>query len=248
MKRTALLLCIFILILVSLAVSAEGANESSPSANQPEKRMLIIGINDYMTGSMEKFGRIYRFKDLKFSVKDARDVEGLFSRSSFITKVLINEEATYEAIKRGISDWLGNLDSSGTAIIYFSGHGAFVSDKNGDEEDGLDEVLVPYDYPQSEKFITDDRMKSWIEDITADTVALFLDASHSGGFDEVRGVIMASSKSDQAAKEESKFQNGIFTHFYLKAIEENIPSEEMIQYITDKMKSYGQTPVFKPPE
>ena len=78
--------------------------------------------------------------------------------------------------------WLvDNCLPGDTLFFYYSGHGAFIKDNNGDEADGNDEVIVPLDY-QTKGVITDDWLFSnMVEKIPTNvTLWAFTDCCHSG--------------------------------------------------------------------
>ena len=61
-------------------------------------------------------------------------------------RLLIDERATREAILARLN-WLVEGAGSGDVLVYTAAsHGTFSVDTSGDEEDGRDEVFVPYDY------------------------------------------------------------------------------------------------------
>ena len=63
--------------------------------------------------------------------------------------------------------------------ISYSGHGSYVKDSDGDEDDGKDEVLVPLDYKTS-GMIKDDFLHDIISKINKKThVTIVIDACHS---------------------------------------------------------------------
>lgn len=85
-------------------------------------------------------------------------------------------------------EWLQNNAGPNDLVLFFySGHGAQIEDDNGDEADGMDEALVPYDLEneanlnRAEKFIRDDELKDWFNNIKAGAVVSLFDACHSGG-------------------------------------------------------------------
>lgn len=62
------------------------------------------------------------------------------------TRVLMDHNATRDNIDLAITEWLvDNVTSGDLVVVYFSGHGAHIQDYDGDEEDGLDEFIVPFD-------------------------------------------------------------------------------------------------------
>lgn len=63
------------------------------------------------------------------------------------TQVFTNELATRENLERSITQWLPSVSRPGdTIVIYYSGHGGQVPDDGTDENDQLDEFLVPHDF------------------------------------------------------------------------------------------------------
>ena len=70
------------------------------------------------------------------------------------------------------------------AVFYYSGHGTQEIDISGDETDGIDEVLVPYDVGLSDpKYITDDTLSFLIKKVSerGQHVVAIIDASYSVG-------------------------------------------------------------------
>lgn len=102
-----------------------------------------------------------------------------------------------QATKRGIIHALQNICNSTQAgdhvHLHFSCHGQQMMDDNGDEEDGLDEALIPYDalfwYEpgeyEGENHLRDDELGEWIRRLRRKAgeqghVTVVLDACHSG--------------------------------------------------------------------
>jgi hypothetical protein len=113
-----------------------------------EKMALCIGINDYPgTGS-----------DLAGCVNDANDWAAILGKRGFnpVNK-LLDRKATGDAVRKGIADLLSQAKRGDLVVIQYSGHGSFVPDDDGDEPDGTDECLCPYDI-RSKGPITDDEM------------------------------------------------------------------------------------------
>ena len=96
-------------------------------------------------------------------------------------KLLLDAEATAAGIKGGLA-WLaeGGADADAVRIFHYSGHGTDVADQNGDEPDGRDECLVPFDY-RSAGFITDDVLKTLYDRFpVSGNLTLVMDSCHSG--------------------------------------------------------------------
>ncbi len=144
-----------------------------------EDRALIIGINAY-TADAKGNG------PLEGCRTDAQNMHQLIQeiwgyRPSQI-KVLLDREATRQAILTAFDDWLVRGSQSGDRVLfYYSGHGAFVQDDNGDEDDGRDEVFCPVDsIPDSTKTIRDDEINARLRKLSGRQVVVITDSCHSG--------------------------------------------------------------------
>ena len=81
--------------------------------------------------------------------RDARVLRDLMQEVGELeeSKVYTNEQATRANIEQATTSWLPSITQPGdTVFIYFSGHGAQSPDDHGEETDGRDELLIPYDY------------------------------------------------------------------------------------------------------
>jgi hypothetical protein len=112
-----------------------------------EKRALCIGINDYPgTGS-----------DLAGCVNDGRDWAAALGKRGFTVDTIFDKKATGDSIRKGIEALVTRAKRGDLVVIQYSGHGSFVPDVDGDEPDGTDECLCPYDI-RNKGPITDDEM------------------------------------------------------------------------------------------
>lgn len=145
------------------------------------KKALLIGIN-YKNTSSELRGCINDVKDIK---------DMLINKFNFdpkSMKILIEEKGFEKPTKKNIVDQLRlfveNAKQDDTLFFHYSGHGSYINDTNGDEEDGRDECLVPLDYNQS-GLIPDDELKLIISKLPEGCkMTAILDCCHSGtGFD-----------------------------------------------------------------
>lgn len=170
-----------------------------------EKRGLIIAIGDYPAEGL--WPKISSSNDIPH-VKNAYETLG-FDESNII--ILRDKDATREGILKAFQLLELQSEAGDQIFIHFSGHGQQTIDDNGDELDGLDEAIVPYDSPlnydeknyKGENLITDDE----INDITysirkklgsSGQLIIVMDSCHSGsgtrGAGRARGTdkIMAS--------------------------------------------------------
>ena len=134
------------------------------------KNALCIGINDYPgTGS-----------DLSGCVNDARDWKQTLESRGFEVRSLIDAEATKSAMADAIGDVISGAATGDTVVITYSGHGTWIPDTSGDEEDGRDEGLCPYDIGTNGPLLDDDLHGLLSQRKTGVRVILLSDSCHSG--------------------------------------------------------------------
>jgi hypothetical protein len=179
MKKLTMLWCFSFLILAQCLL---GLPSSSIAGT---KWALLIGVDEYKSKTVP---------DLKGCINDVRLMENLFiERFGFPkenVKTLLGMEATHQGIVTAIQQHLiANVTAGDIVVLHFSGHGSQLRDEiEGDEIDGWDETIVPYDSRQDGIFdITDDQLNGLLTALTSKTdhVIFFLDSCHSGS--AVRG-------------------------------------------------------------
>jgi hypothetical protein len=111
------------------------------------KLALCIGINDYPGTD----------SDLAGCVNDANDWAGELTRRGFAMTRMIDRQATGKAMRSAIQKTVADAKAGDLIVVQYSGHGSFVPDEDGDEPDGTDECLCPYDV-RSKGPITDDEL------------------------------------------------------------------------------------------
>jgi hypothetical protein len=145
-----------------------------------EKFGVFIGINDYIAYEDEPGG------DLQGAEQDALLMRAVLQERWGLpaenTLTLLSREATKEAIRASLTEWMAERVTPGDlAIFYFAGHGAQAFDLDGDEPDGLDETLAPTDILplSSENDIRDDEFRRWLLGVGTEVIVI-LDSCHSG--------------------------------------------------------------------
>jgi metacaspase-1 len=134
------------------------------------KYALCIGINDYPgTGS-----------DLSGCVNDAHDWSQELTKRGFDTELMLDAEATGDAMRDGIRRKLQAASSGDVVVITYSGHGTWVRDDNGDEPDGRDEALCPYDIAAHGPLLDDELYDLLCERARGTRVVMISDSCHSG--------------------------------------------------------------------
>jgi len=85
---------------------------------------------------------------------------------------------TYDNIQNSILKLISGYDY---IILSYSGHGSYITDWNGDETDGQDEVICPVDF-ETKGFIPDDWFRNqFLKKLNQNTkVRILMDCCHSG--------------------------------------------------------------------
>ncbi|KAJ3120824.1 Ca(2+)-dependent cysteine protease [Nowakowskiella sp. JEL0407] len=152
--------------------------QHAPPAITGKRRGLFIGINYFGTkaelgGCINDVHRVLKWVQ---SVAPFQDVLILTDDSQDPTK-----KPTRQNILNGLQ-WLGQGAQPGDSLfLHYSGHGATVSDTDGEEVDGLDSTIVPVDY-ESAGQITDDELHRVIcQPLPAGCrLTTIMDCCHSG--------------------------------------------------------------------
>ena len=110
------------------------------------KKALCIGINDY-PGTQN---------DLSGCVNDATDWAAELTARGFTAQTLLNAAATKAAMIAAIGGMIDAAVKGDSLIFTYSGHGTWVPDKDGDEPDGRDEALCPYDLSSKGALLDDE--------------------------------------------------------------------------------------------
>jgi hypothetical protein len=158
--------------------AAPESSERGKKPKEPEKFALLVGINEYPMGALA---------GCENDVEDFEKV--LLEKYKFPPahiRKLISKEATRDNIIAAFKSQL--IDNAkkypdGIFVFEYSGHGSQTKDINGDEEDGIDETIVPVDSRQENKFdIVDDELNSLFAELTKYTpnMTFILDSCHSG--------------------------------------------------------------------
>ena len=163
---------------------------------------LLVGINKYK-----------HFPNLRGAVNDVENIKRLlvekfdFPDDGVHIKILTDEKATRKAILEGIENHLiAQADPDTIVVFHYSGHGSKVLDTTGDELDGYDETIVPYDSgrePNPNEDITDDELKALLNKITQKTayVTFIMDSCHSGSAVRSSGLARTVEADDRLLPE-----------------------------------------------
>jgi hypothetical protein len=122
---------IFILLSLFSIFFSEGKTQT--------KRALIIAIGNYPASSGW---------DYLNSLNDVPMIQGALLKQNFLPAnitVLTDDKATKKRIIDALDNLIAASQKGDIVVIHVSSHGEQIQDDNGDEADGLDECIVPYD-------------------------------------------------------------------------------------------------------
>jgi len=229
------------------------------------KNALLIGIN-YTGTQNELYGCINDVNSIKERIQQIG-----FTNINIMTDLTI-EKATKTNILLKFKQLLINSVSGDLLFFVFSGHGSNTLDRNGDEDDGRDELIVSCDF----KGILDDELKSLIQAHLKEGVTLVavMDCCFSGSILDLKyqyvnsldydkysentkqldtkgNVIMISGCNDNQTSADAVFNNkpnGAMTWALLEAIKQNksLTWRQLMQNMRDLLKTsnFEQIPQF----
>ena len=229
------------------------------------KKALLIGIN-YTGTQNELYGCINDVNSIK-----ERIISKGFTNINTITD-LTNKKPTRDNILLEFKNLLINSQAGDLLLFFYSGHGSYALDKNKDEQDGYDELIVSSDL----KGIIDDELKIIIQQNLKQDVTLFalFDSCFSGSVLDLRyqyldslnydkytenikeeitigNLFMISGCTDEQTSADAVFNNkanGAMTWALLQSLTQN-PSEswrELVKSMRDILKKsqFSQIPQF----
>ncbi len=144
-----------------------------------KRKALLVGINDY---APEGPGG----PDLRGCVNDVRDMAhtlnalGIVPPTPGSMRILTDGRATRANILSGLSWLLGRAAKDDVLVFYYSGHGSWAADTNGDEIDKKDETICPHDYATAGMIKDDDLRKAFGGLPAGVNLDVILDSCHSG--------------------------------------------------------------------
>ena len=229
------------------------------------KKALLVGIN-YTGTSNELYGCI---NDVN-SVKE-RITQNGFTNINTLTDLTVNKP-TKQNILSEFKNLLVNSKTGDLLFFLYSGHGSYTLDRNGDEKDGYDELIVSCDL----QGILDDELKLLIQTHLKEKVTLFamFDSCFSGSvldlryqyldslnydnysendrqLDTLGNVFMISGCTDEQTSADAIINNkasGAMTWSLLESLKDspNCKWRELIKSMRDKLKQseYEQVPQF----
>lgn len=228
-------------------------------------RALVIGINYEGTRC-----------ELKGCINDALNAKAMLLAKGYLESeiTLMTDHTDVKPTRKNITEAMLALVKSKADRLYlhYAGHGCQVRDLDGDEEDGLDECIMPLDYRTS-GCIIDDELKDIVLQLRSHQKLLAVfDCCHSGTVLDLRynlynkvagrGLAMVQNRRVPATKGqcimisgcqdhqtsadaylEGKSQ-GAMTHSFLKCLPKAKNYGDLILKMQDflKTKGYAQIP------
>lgn len=173
------MILLFVLIFLCLPIDAQN------------KKAFLVGISDYESASNsasseERWTNIHGTNDVEI-------ISQTLKSQGFKTTSIINKAATAEKIRKELTSFVASCNNNDIVYIHFSTHGQPIEDLDGDEPDGWDEAIVPYDarkvYKANEyegaNHITDDELNTYFNNArsiigTNGFLYVVIDACHAG--------------------------------------------------------------------
>lgn len=173
------------------------------SIHAQTKRAFMVGISDYTNA-------VDQLDDKWDNIHGANDIDLLnptLKKHGFIISQLKNSDATAKRIRNSLFAFIKTCKPGDIVYIHFSCHGQPVEDQDGDEDDGWDESIIPYDARKTyrkgeyvgENHITDDELNIYFKAVRTKVgrlglVNVVIDACHAGssyrGMEDVDSVFI----------------------------------------------------------
>ncbi len=139
------------------------------------RKALLVGINDYRD--------INDLSGCLNDVSNMRDIlKGYLGFSNNDIRTVTENRATKENILHRLRWMVKSAEPGDFMVFHFAGHGSQIRDRDGDElQDGLDEVICPWDHDWDGCFILDDDLDKVFNGLPKNCLLeVFLDCCHSG--------------------------------------------------------------------
>jgi len=227
------------------------------------KKALLIGINYINTPYA-----------LSGCIDDANRMKDLLTQHGFNSFQVLTDSTSLKPTKQNILNELKNMIINAQAgdilFFYFSGHGSYTYDRNSDETDGKDEMIVSSDL----QGVLDDELKTILSNHMKREVTIvgLFDSCHSGTMFDLKfnyldsnnydkytendrvsecngNVIMISGCMDAQTSAEALIDNkaqGAMTWSFIESINKtpNCSWRELLKSMRDSLKnsSFSQIP------
>jgi len=206
-----------VLVLLALIVTMAAPVVAAAKGNEgADKYAVVIGIADYPG----KANDLYHADEGAREMKKALVKEYGFAKENVL--LLLNDEATAEAIAGAIA-WLDYMEGpDSTVVFYFSGHSFYIEDEYGldamdDESDGYDEGIGSYDGIP----IVDSLLGAAFSTFESQKMTVILDGCYTGGMlDEGEleadgRVVCTAADADQLAWDSPQNGSTVFSYAFV---------------------------------
>ena len=205
--------------LAQISKVATNLKGASPSSIKPADKLCFICCNTY-TKAQYQLG--------VGPLNDSTTVAINHQKRGY--KVYFQHNPTPDEFRQFLPVFLKNATKQLT--VFFTGHGANVKDRDGDESDGLDEAMV-FD---TGHIVDDELVKILGENANGTTKILLLtDCCHSGSIWDLQSagkrggklpnnILSISAAKDSQTAKQTRMENkdqGIFSFFFWKLVNEN---------------------------
>jgi hypothetical protein len=138
------------------------------------KKALLVGINRYKVPGADLRGCVNDVKNLRAVLTTHYG----FSSKDIVT--LTDFAATTGRMRDAVTKLVTDAKRGDVLLFHYSGHGANVPDKDGDEADRRDEILCPTDLDWKDPFL-DDWLRRTFDRLPAGvSLTVIMDCCHSG--------------------------------------------------------------------
>ncbi|MBM3237892.1 hypothetical protein FJZ31_16510 [Candidatus Poribacteria bacterium] len=147
---------------------------------------ILVGISVYSDSTI---------KPLKVPATDVKNMQELLVRRGGLPDdskhINFLPQATYLEILKAFESLRSKVKPDDLVVFYFSGRGTRVKDDIfPDEQDGVDECLLPYDAVRRtrENFLKDDEIGRYLQMLNPQRAVIIIDSCYSGTSDEEKGI------------------------------------------------------------
>ncbi|HEU5180043.1 MAG TPA: caspase family protein [Candidatus Polarisedimenticolia bacterium] len=134
------------------------------------RKALCVGINNYPGTA----------NDLSGCVNDAKDWAAALKTRGYDITMLLDDKATRANMVSELTKLVTGGAKGDSLVFTYSGHGSWIPDDDGDDADGRDEMLCPYDISQNHYLLDDDLADIFAKKADGVRLHFISDSCHSG--------------------------------------------------------------------
>jgi hypothetical protein len=180
------------------------------------KYAVVVGVSDYINNDA--------INDLSYADDDAYDWNDYLVSLGYDVTLLVDHDATEPNIVSAIEDMKAQEQAGDYVVFVFSGHGGSWNRARIKDYGQHVAVFAADTNLLGDGALTDTEIGDLFSDFDTDHIFIFIDACHSGGVDEPAGtgrMIIQASADDEYSWDDPKYQNGLWTYWFLEwAIQE----------------------------